>query len=68
MARPFTLDFDPITASALFERIDLVAYARTHCDDETQIRTHDREYLKNVAKERNLQIDKRLDAHENTAL
>ena len=41
-------------------------YERAHSHAETQIRTHDREYLKNVTKEHNLQIDKRLDAqHEN---
>ena len=40
-------------------------YERAHSHAETQIRTHDREYLKNVTKEHNLEIDKRLDAHEN---
>jgi hypothetical protein len=40
-------------------------YARAERDADIQIRTHDREYLKNVAKEHNIEIDKRLDAHEN---
>lgn len=41
-------------------------HVRAERDADTQIQTHDREYLKNVAKEHNLQIDKRLDAqHEN---
>jgi hypothetical protein len=42
--------------------------ARAHSEAKAQIQTHDREYLKNVAKEYNVQIDNRLDAHhENQA-
>lgn len=42
--------------------------ARAHSEAKAQIQTHDREYLKNVAKEYNDQIDNRLDAHrENQA-
>ena len=37
--------------------------ARAHSEAKAQIQTHDREYLKNVAKEYNVQIDNRLDAH-----
>ena len=42
--------------------------ARAHSEAKAQIQTHDREYLKNVAKEYNVQIDNRLDApRENQA-
>jgi hypothetical protein len=42
-------------------------HARAANEATAQIKTQDQQYLKNVAKEYNVQIDNRLDAHQNQA-